>query len=291
MQYLKLGKTDFKVSVIGVGVEYLKAASTTKVTEILTHALNEGINYFDLVWTYPNIMEGLKEALNNTGKKPIIVFHLGSLLKDGRYKRSRNPAECEKNLKQQLDFLGLDSAPIVNIHYVENFDTWKEINQKGIVSLAHKLKTQGKAKAVELSTHEPEVIKLAVQSGIVDCVMHQVNVANHFYASRNEALFLCKDQGVGVVAMKPLAGGELLKVGKKVKIASYKTGWKSMTVNVPQNSNPLRLLNYTLCQPGVCTAVTGVSSLEELNVGLQLFETPEYEKDYSLLIESIRSAE
>jgi len=291
MQYRELGRTSFKVSTIGVGVEYLKGVSASEASEVFTLALREGVNYFDLVWTYPNIVQGLKEALRATAKQPILAFHLGSCLKDGRYKRSRDPAECEFYLKELLNSLGLTSAPIVNIHYASNLDALQELNRKGIVALAAKLKSEGLAKAIGLSTHEPEVIKLAAESGAVDCVTHQVNVANHFYAPRDEALRLCKALGVGVVAMKPLVGGELLKAGKKVKIATYKTGWKSMTVNVPENSNPHRLLNYALCQPGVCTAITGVSSAVELAENLHFFKATEADKDYSGLIECIKASE
>jgi predicted aldo/keto reductase-like oxidoreductase len=291
MQYRDLGKTGFKVSVIGVGVEYLKNASAADISKILTLAFEEGINYIDLVWTMSNIIEGLKTAIETTGKKPAIAFHLGSCLKDGHYKRSRNPKECETYLRKLLAFLDLDSAPILNIHYVANLDIWQEVNRKGIIALAQKLKTEGTTQAIEISTHEPDVIKLAVQSGVVDCVMHQINVANHFYAARDEALHSCRDRGVGVVAMKPLVGGELLKAGRKVKLASYKTGWKNMTVNVPKNTNPSALLNYTLCQPGVCTAVTGISSIEELTADLYLFRASEAEKNYSQLIECIKASE
>ncbi len=291
MQYRDLGKTGFKVSVIGVGVEYLKNASAADIAKILTLAFEEGINYIDLVWTMPNIIEGLKTAINTTGKQPVIAFHLGSCLKDGRYKRSRNPKECEAHLRAMLDSLDLNSAPILNIHYVANLDVWQEVNRKGIVTLAQKLKAEGTAQAIEISTHEPDVIKVAVESGVVDCVMYQVNVANHFYAARDEALLLCRDRGVGVVAMKPLVGGELLKAGRKVKVAAYKTGWKNMTVIVPQNANPSALLNYALCQPGVCTAVTGISSIEELTADLNLFRASEDEKDYSQLIECIKVSE
>ncbi len=290
MEYRDLGKTGFKVSAIGVGVEYLKNASVKDIVKIFTLALEEGINYFDLVWTMPNIIEGLKQALTVTGKQPVLAFHLGSCLKDGRYKRSRAPVECEEYLKKLLDYLALDSAPIVNIHYVANLDIWKEVNRKGIVALAQKLKTEGTARAVGVSTHEPEVIKLAIQSS-VDCVTYQVNVANHFHKARDKALLLCHDKDVGVVAMKPLVGGELLKAGHKVKVASYKSGWKSMTVNVPQNTNPHRLLNYTLSQPAVCTAITGVASIEELTANLQFFESPESEKDYGQLIDCIKNSE
>ena len=132
------------------------------------------------------------------------------------------------------------------------------------------------------------MIKLAAESGVIDSVMHQVNVANHFYGARNDALLTCRKLGVGVVEMKPLVGGEQLKVGKKVKIAVYKTGWKSMAVNVSQISNSTRLLSYTLSQPGVCIAVTGVSSFKELNENLLYLKASGEERDYSKVIESMQ---
>ncbi|MCW4001369.1 MAG: aldo/keto reductase [Candidatus Bathyarchaeota archaeon] len=61
-----------------------------------------------------------------------------------------------------------------------------------------------------------------------------------------------------------------------------------MTVNVPQNTTASALLNYALYQPGVCTAVTGVSSLEELTANLRFFEATDIEKDYRQLMECIK---
>ncbi len=131
---------------------------------------------------------------------------------------------------------------------------------------------------------------MAAESG-ADSIMHQVSVANHMHAARNEALRKCGKQGVGVVAMKPFAGGELLRAGQKVKIAAYKTGWKAMTIQVPEDSTPTRLLSYTLSQPNVCTAVTGVSSPKELVANLTYLNASTNEKDYSQIIKSLERDE
>ncbi|MDH5733833.1 MAG: aldo/keto reductase [Candidatus Bathyarchaeota archaeon] len=290
MEYRQLGKTGLKVSVIGIGTEHLRKVSVEEITRIFRLALREGINYIDLVWSLPNITDGLSEAIERETIKPIIALHLGSCISNGKYKRSRNPVECEKHLRALLDLFNMDSAPVLNIHYVANLKVWKEINRKGIFSLAKKLKEQRLAEAISVSTHEPEVIMLATESG-VDSIMHQVSVANHMYTARDEALRKCSKLGVGVVAMKPFVGGELLRAGQKVRIAAYKTGWKTMTVHVPAGSTSTKLLSYTLSQPSVCTAVTGVSSLRELVATLTYLKASNNEKDYSQIIESLERDE
>lgn len=135
-----------------------------------------------------------------------------------------------------------------------------------------KLKKDGLAKAVSVSTHDPEVVKIAAQTESVDSVMYQVNVANHAYKAAKDALKYCQQCGVGVVAMKPFAGGELLKAGKTVKIAEYKTGWKPITLTVPNYTAPAMLLSYVLDQPSVCTVVVGVSSTQQLTANLTYLE-------------------
>ncbi len=288
MEYRQLGKTGFKVSVIGLGTEHLKKVSTEENTRIFSSALRAGVNYFDLVWSFSNIIDGLNVALRKEGVNAVLALHLGSCISNGKYKRSRDPSECEKSLRMLLERLNFDSAPVIMIHYVPNLRIWMEVKRKGIVALAEKLKQESIGKAISVSTHDPEVVKSAAESGIVDCVMHQVNVANHMYPARTEALRMCSKLGVGVVAMKPFAGGELLKAGKQVTIPVYKTGWKMTTMNVPQEATSTKLLSYTLDQPGVCTAVTGIRSLEELTADLAYQNASNQDRDYSQIIESLR---
>lgn len=284
MEYRQLGKTDLKVSVLGVGAEYLKKLSTEEIMQIFSLAMDKGINYFDLVWNFPNIIEGLKQALSKWHKKANIAFHLGSCIEDGKYFRSRDPRECETQLRYFLSKLDMDSAPILNIHYVPNLKVWQEINRKGILTLATRLKDEGIAKYISASIHDPEIVKLAASTGAIDCVMYQVNLANHKHLARNEALKRCAELGVGVIAMKPFGGGTLLKSGNKAKIPAYKSGWKSMCLKIPGCPNPTRLLSYTLSQPAVSVALMGVSSTEELAENITYLHASPKEKEYKALL-------
>lgn len=284
MKYRQLGKTDLKVSPIGIGTEHLKKLPAEEIKRIIDLAISVGVNYFDLVWFLPNIMEGFRQSLHGQSENAILAFHLGSCIRDGKYERSRDPARCEKQLMDCLSLLDFDHAPILNIHYVGTLKVWQQVNRNGILALAERLRDEGLARIISVSTHDPEVIKLAASTGVVDSIMHQVNLSNHRYAARNEALRRCDELGVGVVAMKPFAGGLLLKAGKKVRIPAYKSGWKTMVFNVPECATPTKLLSYTLSQRGVCTAVTGVTSLEELTRNLTYLTASPIERDYAALL-------
>lgn len=284
MEYRQLGKTDLKVSPIGIGTEHLKELPAEEIRQIVDFAIRTGVNYFDLVWFLSNIVEGFRQSLQGQSRKPILAFHLGSCIRNGKYERSRDPAHCEKQLVDFLSQLDFDYAPILNIHYVGTLKIWKQINRKGILALAERLRDEGLARVVSVSTHDPEVIKLAASTGVIGSIMHQVSIANHMYEARNEALRRCNELGVGVVAMKPFAGGLLLEAGKEVKIPAYKSGWKTMVFKVPECVTPTKLLSYTLSQRGVCTAVMGVSSLEELTRNLAYLSASAMERDYAALL-------
>lgn len=291
MEYRRLGKTNQNVSVIGVGTEYLKALPKEKISQIISLALDAGINYFDLVWNMPNIVEGCATALKGHREKIALALHLGSCIKSGKYYRSRDPKECELQLKSVISTLDQNFSIVINIHYVANMKIWQEVNKKGIVALAGRLKSEGLAEIVSVSTHDPEVVKLAAQTNSVDSIMYQVNAVNHVYEVAKEALRFCQQRNIGVVAMKPFAGGELLKVGVNVKIAVYKTGWKPMSLIVPKCTSPIRLLSYVLDQPSVCSAVTGVSSAQELATNLTYLTASKEEKEYRMLLNELHRYE
>jgi hypothetical protein len=195
--------------------------------------------------------------------------------------RTRKPDQCKKYFEGALSDLHTDYADIVNIHYVKDMQVWKLVKESGVVDLAVRLKESGRSRAVGISTHDTEVVKLAVDTGVIDMVTFQVNMASRNLPGRNEALKMCADNGVGVVAMKPFAGGKLLQHRKKVKIAKYQTGGITVDVRIPATVTPIKCLSYILSQPGVCTAIPGVSNLDELRSVLAYPKATQEEKDYS----------
>lgn len=276
-----LGRTGLQVSEIGIGCEHLRGLKREKIANIVREALARGVNYIDLVWSLPDVLEGIADGIEGQRENVHLTVHLGSGHVDGRYKRSRTPDECERCFDDALNVLRTDYADVANIHYVKDLKVWKEVKGSGIIDLAVQLKEKGRSRGVGISTHAIEVIKQAVETGVIDLVTYQVNMANHNLPGRDEALRLCADHGIGVVAMKPFARGKLLQSGKRVKIAKYQTGGITVDAKIPASVTPIRCLNYVLSQPAVCTTIVGVSSLDELHSILAYPKASQEEKDYS----------
>jgi predicted aldo/keto reductase-like oxidoreductase len=258
-----------------------------KIANIVREASANGINYFDLVWSLPTVLQGVADGIEGQREKAHLIVHLGSGQLNGSYKRSRKPGECERYFDDALRTLRTNYADVANVHYVKDLGVWKEVKESGVVDLAVRLRDSGRARAVGISTHDTEVIRLAVETGIIDVVTYQVNMANHKLPGRDDTLKMCAERGVGVVAMKPFAGGKLLQHKRKVKIAKYQTGGITVDTKIPAGVTPIKCLSYVLSQPGVCTTITGVSSPDELHSVLAYPDASHGEKDYSQVLKEL----
>jgi predicted aldo/keto reductase-like oxidoreductase len=108
-----------------------------------------------------------------------------------------------------------------------------------------------------------------------------ITIGYYGLAGRYEALKRCELNGKRVVAMKPYAGGRLLKAGKHTKVAGYMRAGQSIEFNVPDTLSSHKCLSYTLDQIGICCAVTGASKVDEINDSLDYFNSSdtEYKKE------------
>ncbi|MBN1683325.1 aldo/keto reductase [Candidatus Bathyarchaeota archaeon] len=285
MLYRTLGRSGIVTSVIGLGVEHLKGLDINLISSIVKTSLMYNINFIDMVWALPEITSGIAEVTKDKDVK--FQIHLGSGVIDGKYVCSRKSEECENYFNNTLMDLKRKNIDIVNLHYIKNVKTWKEVIKNGLLDLSLDLKDNKKAKAVGISTHSSEVVKLAVESGEIDVITYQINLANHNMSGRDEALEICRDYNIGVIAMKPFAGGKLLQYGKKVRVAAYQTGGRSQTFKIPLNATPLKCLSYVLDQPGVSATIAGFSSINEVLSSIQYFNVTKEDLDYSNLLENL----
>jgi aryl-alcohol dehydrogenase-like predicted oxidoreductase len=67
IEYRKLGKTGLKVSEIGLGTEYLNQQPRRIVTSVVQQAIEQGVNYFDIVFSFPRYLDNLGAALKGAG--------------------------------------------------------------------------------------------------------------------------------------------------------------------------------------------------------------------------------
>lgn len=263
MQYRKLGRTNMDVSEIGLGTEYLNGQSRDTVVSVVHEAIDHGINYIDLLFAFADYRDHFGVAMKGKRDKLILTGHLGSVEEDGQYKKSTSKKDSRFYFEDLLKRLNTDYVDVLMIHNV-NSPRIKELEQGGLIDLALEMQQQGKARYIGMSGHlVPSSLK-AVVSGKIDVLMFPVNVEKDTADGKADLLRGCSDKNVGLVAMKPFAGGKLLESGKVT---------------------PVKCISYTLSQPGVSCLVAGVKDNKQLRESLRYYDASIDEKDFKSIID------
>ena len=288
MRFRKLGKTGLAVSEIGLGTEFLRRQSKNTVVSAIQEAIKNGINYFDIVFNISEYIDNISAAIKDYMDQIILTCHLGAIEKEGKHQRSRSIKACEQIFLNTLSKFGKDNIDIVNLQFVKEKEYESIIASGGLLELAKKLQQEGKARFIGISTHNVSVGQKAVKSGHFDMIMNQINFVNHTLPGRRAFLETCRKEGVGLVAMKPFARGNLLQRNRTVNIAKYHSGGISLRKKMPQDITPIKCLSYTLSQTGVSTTIPGVKNVQELKENLTYLNASEEEKDFSNILNEFK---
>lgn len=227
IKYRTLGRTGLKVCEVGMG------AMITSDPAVIAHALDLGINYIDTADCYQggNNEKMIGRLLRSRRDKVIIAtkVHLNPMKK--------MMESAEKSLKS----LETDHIDVMQIHGLGNE---KLVNYEEAKKALSKLKEQGKIRFAGVSTHSrmPEVIRAVARSNFYDMVLTTYN----FHASEDlkTAIAEARKAGVGIVAMKIMAGGYK---AEKLK-----------------NLNPFQAaLKWVLSDKNVDTTIPSATSIEQ----------------------------
>jgi predicted aldo/keto reductase-like oxidoreductase len=285
VKYTNLGRTGLNVSAIGIGTEHLRGQPRETVVSTLRQAFECGVNYYDLIFSFPDYLSNLHEAFHGYRERVLLTAHLGSTERKGQYYKSRSVGRCETFFLDFLSRLGTDHIDVLFLHNFNSVNDWEKIARPGgVLDLARRLQEEGKARFLGVSGHYPGVIEMAVETGLVDVVMFPVNMFSHAMPGRRELLELCARQGLGVVAMKPFGGGKLLTRRGSFRVPKYQTAGEAYTARIINEVTPARCLGYVMSQVGVSMALPGVKNDAELAAALQVLEATEEERDFSDLL-------
>ncbi len=285
MIFRKLGRTNLDVSIIGLGTEYLKKPPRETVVAVIREAIERGVNYFDILFAFPEYLDNIGAALEGRRDRVILTGHLVSTEKDGQYRKSRSVRKSETfflDLLSRLDTDYVDILFLSNVHSVKDYD--RVMQSKGVLELAWRLQQEGKGRFIGFSAHSVELAQKAVESGQFDVLMFPIHLAANAVPGKRELLKTCVASNVGVIAMKPFAGGKLLNEQRTVRIGKYQMGGEVLKLKKSEPITPVQCLSYTLSQVSVCTAVPGCKNLEELSAALAYLEATEEERDFSALL-------
>jgi aryl-alcohol dehydrogenase-like predicted oxidoreductase len=211
-----LGRTGESVSAIGLGGWHLglKHVDETLATRIIHAAVDGGIDFMDNSWDYNGgaSEERMGKALE--GGRRDRVFLMTKI--DGRSKK-----EAARQLDESLKRLRTDRIDLVQHHEVIRYEDADRIFREGGANEALlEAREAGKLRYIGFTGHkDPHIhlhtLQVARDHGFAfDAVQMPLNVMDAHYRSFEKLVLpeLVRD-GVGVLAMKSMANGIILRSG------------------------------------------------------------------------------
>ncbi len=302
MKTVRMGRTGLKVSEICLGTMTFGYQCDEKTSfAIMNKAAEQGVSFIDTADVYP-----VPPSLETWGRTEEIV---GRWLK-GQRDRFVLATKCRMKVGPDANDEGLSRRHIlkavedslrrlqtdyIDLYQPHSFDPETPLEET--MRALDDLVRQGKVRYLGCSNYP--AWQLALSLGIsaahdwarYDCVQPRYNLLHRDIEA--ELLPLCRDQGLGVIAYNPLAGGFL--TGKyqsleaappeKTRFSLGKTGdlyreryWQQAQLEAvqeldkflkPRGKSLLQVaVAWVLAQPGVTSAIVGASKPEQLDASL-----------------------
>ncbi len=210
-----LGRTGATVSLLGIGGFHLgKPKSDAEAIAIVHEAIDHGVTFLDNCWDYNGGLSEERMGKSLASGKRKQVFLMTKL--DGRTAES-----ATEQLEQSLKRLGTDVIDLVQVHEViRRTDPVRVFGKGGAIEALVRAKEQGKIRFIGFTGHKSpsihkEMLETAASHGFrFDTVQMPLNVMDpHYDSFEKNVLPLLTEQSIGVLGMKSMGDGIILKSG------------------------------------------------------------------------------
>lgn len=209
---VKLGNSGLTVSRVALGTGSIGGNHQSNQTrlgmsnfvKLAHHAYDRGVQFFDTAdsyGSYPYVREAFKEI----PRENIILL--------GKMWTENDPAKAEpvdKALDRFRTETGSDYFDIMLLHCMMN-GKWQE-EKKRYIDYFSKAKQDGKIKALGVSCHNFEALKVAVDDPWVDVILARINPFRAHMdgspAEINALLERARNNGKGIIGMKIFGNGD-----------------------------------------------------------------------------------
>lgn len=283
MQKKQFGRTGLEVSVLGFGSTVIGFNQTSQsiVDRLLNAALDCGSNVIDTAECYGS-EDLIGNAISDRRQQCFLFTKCGHNHGSGFDLENWTPRLLEFSIDSSLRRLRTDYLDLIQLHTC----TEDVLRQGEVISVLQKARDAGKARLIGYSGDSAAAL-YAVQCGAFDALQISVNVADQ--EAINFVLPLAEQQGMGVIAKRPLAN----VVWRRNERPDYVEGiyWdrlQKLNYNFLQSGDETdkieTALRFTLSVPGVHTAIVGTQKLEHWQANLAAIEANNLsENDYQAI--------
>jgi predicted aldo/keto reductase-like oxidoreductase len=192
----RLGRTGIEASLLGFGGIPIMRVGMEQARATIAEALASGVNLIDTARGYGDSEEKIGHALRSLGARPFLA--------------SKSPKRDAGGLLEDFGIslanLGVESIDLYQVHCVNTDEQYaKVVDPGGALEALTKLKTEGKLQHIGFTTHSLALASKAVASGHFDTIQVLYNFIEP--EAGTEVIPLAMEKDIGVLAMKPFAGG------------------------------------------------------------------------------------
>lgn len=262
MVYRELGRTGLKVSQLGFGCMRLPMVGEGAEARVdrdlaipmLHRAFEAGVNYVDTAVGYCNqdSQRALGEALKGWRHRVVVSTK--------NHYFGEDEGEWWRLLEQSLERLQVDYIDIYNHHGI-GWRTYEEHIAPRLSRWMQKAKDQGLIKHICTSFHDNnEALMKLVDTGYPEVITLQYNLLDR---QLEEGIAYAHEKGIGIVVMGPVGGGRL--GASSPVLETLIPGIR----RVPQLA-----LRFVLAHPGVSVALSGMSTMAQVEENLATAADP-----------------
>jgi aryl-alcohol dehydrogenase-like predicted oxidoreductase len=196
-----LGGTGFNATILGVGDVADRSVPLAECVATVHRALDRGLNLID---TAPGYEAGYSEQIVGAALKG----HRAGMFVIDKIDELDQPVAPQ--VDGSLKALEMDHVDLFAFHAVSQLQQWEALAAPGGgFDQLEQCRKAGKVRFRGISSHHPDVLRAALESGLCDVVMFPVGPFVH-PRYRTEILPLARARGVGTVCFKTFGAGKLL---------------------------------------------------------------------------------
>jgi len=206
MRRVRLGRTQLEVTRWGLGgipLSPIMGGTTDEtINQVIHTALDRGINFIDTAKIYMGSEANIGEVMKSRRSECFLASK--SFVRDA--------ASMTEDILDSLEELQTDKIEIYQLHDVRPPDIPIVMGKDGALEALKKAKSDGLIDYIGLTTHHVQVGIDLLKTHEFDTIMIPFNIIER--EPEKELLALAKTMDVGVIVMKPIAGGAIGNIEK-----------------------------------------------------------------------------
>jgi len=258
MQYREDTKYGRKLSTLGFGCMRFPGSAALR-DELITTAVNAGINYFDTAYLYPGSEASLGGIIKKHGLREKV--YIADKLP---HQKCKSPGDIEKLFNESLERLQTDYIDYYLIHNVGSPDVWERLEGFGIKEWIADKKEKGLIHQIGFSFHGKAGAFLPVLNAYDwDFCQIQYNYMNEYDQAGTAGLKAIHERGMAAIIMEPLLGGRLAQNLPKPAKELFDRA-------APERTPASWGFKWLWDKPEVTVVLSGMNSMEQLTENIEI---------------------